>query len=158
MTSSQATLFRQLTRAVFAAHSAVLEYGDRANAAVGQSSARWRVMFNIAQGRGTVAEISRELDYARQSIQRIADLLVKDGLAIYTPDPDDRRRQIITLTDKGSAVLHEMETDFDRWSKRLVQTLGKENVTKTIEDLRELKRVLDADAAEFDSNATENTR
>jgi DNA-binding MarR family transcriptional regulator len=158
MTSSQATLFRQLTRAVFAAHSAVLEYGDRANAAVGQSSARWRVMFNIAQGRGTVAEISRELDYARQSIQRIADVLVKDGLAIYTPDPEDRRRQIITLTDKGSAVLHEMETDFDHWSRRLIQTLGKENVTKTIEHLRELKRVLDADAAEFDSITTEDAK
>jgi DNA-binding MarR family transcriptional regulator len=145
MASSSAKLFRQLTRSVFAAHSSVLRYGDRANEAFGQSSARWRVMFNISQGIGTVAEIARATDYTRQSTQRLADALVGEGLATYTPDPSDRRRQIITLTDKGSALLDEMEADFDRWSKLLVQTLGKERVIQTIEQLHELRRVLDAD-------------
>jgi len=158
MTSPSATLFRQLTRAVFAAQSSVLHYGDRANAAFGQSSARWRVMFNIAQGIGSVAEIARETDYARQSVQRLADVLVADGLATYAPDPEDRRRQIITLTAKGSTLLAEMEADFDRWSKRLVRALGKESVIKTIEDLHELKRVLDADAEQFDANDQEGAR
>jgi DNA-binding MarR family transcriptional regulator len=152
MTSSSATLFRQLTRAVFAAHSSVLRYGDCANAAFGQSSARWRVMFNIAQGNGTVGEIARQTDYTRQSIQRLADTLVADGLATYSPDPHDRRKQVITLTTKGSSVLADMEADFDRWSKRLVKTLGEGNVTQTIEDLHELKRVLDADAEHFETN------
>jgi DNA-binding MarR family transcriptional regulator len=151
MTSPSATLFRQLTRAVFAAHSSVLSYGDRANARFGQSSARWRVMFMIEQGVGTVAEIARETDYARQSVQRLADALVADDLASYAPDPNDRRRQIITLTTKGSALLAEMEADFDRWSKRLVRALGKDNVTQTIEGLHELKRVLDADAEQIDT-------
>jgi len=152
MTSPSATLFRQLTRAVFAAHSSVLRHGDRANAAFGQSSARWRVMFNIEQGKGTVGEIARELDYTRQSIQRLADTLVADELATYAPDPQDRRKQIITLTARGSRLLAEMEADFDRWSKRLVKTLGKENVTQTIEDLHELKRVLDADVKHFEAD------
>ena len=152
MTSPSATLFRQLTRSVFAAHSSVLRYGDRANAQFGQSSARWRVMFNIAQGNGTVGEIARETEYTRQSIQRLADTLVADGLATYSPDPNDRRKQIITLTAKGSTILSDMEADFDRWSKRLVKTLGKDNVTQTIEDLHELKRVLDADAKQFEAS------
>jgi DNA-binding MarR family transcriptional regulator len=146
MPSSSAILFRQLTRAVFAAQSSVLRYGDRANAVFGQSSARWRVMFNIAQGIGSVSEIARATDYTRQSIQRLADTLVADGLASYTPDPEDRRRQIITLTAKGTTLLAEMEADFDRWSERLVLALGEDNVSQTIEDLHELKRVLDADA------------
>jgi DNA-binding MarR family transcriptional regulator len=152
MTSPSATLFRQLTRAVFAAQSSVLRHGDTANAAFGQSSARWRVMFNVAHGNGSVAEIARETDYARQSVQRLADALVADGLATYAPDPDDRRRQIITLTANGNTVLAEMEADFDRWSKRLVQTLGKESVTQTIEHLHELRRVLDADAKHFEAD------
>jgi DNA-binding MarR family transcriptional regulator len=150
MPSSNATLFRQLTRAVFAAHSSILRYGDRANAPFGQSSARWRVMFNIAQGNGSVSEIARATSYTRQSIQRLADNLVAEGLATYAPDPDDRRRQTITLTDEGNTLLHEMESDFDRWSKRLVKKLGKENITQTIEHLHELKRVLDTDAEHFD--------
>jgi DNA-binding MarR family transcriptional regulator len=150
MTSANATLFRQLTRAVFAAHASVLRHGDRANAPFGQSSARWRVMFNIAQGNGSVSEIARATDYTRQSIQRLADNLVVEGLATYAPDPEDRRRQIITLTPEGSTVLAAMESDFDRWSKRLVKKLGKSNVTQTIEHLHELKRVLDTDADHFD--------
>ena len=151
MTSANAKLFRQLTRAVFAAHSSVLRHGDRANAPFGQSSARWRVMFNIAHGNGSVSEIARATDYTRQSIQRLADNLVAEGLATYKPDPDDRRRQIITLTAKGSTLLHEMESAFDRWSKRLVKKLGEENVTLTIEHLHELKRILDTDAEHLES-------
>jgi len=160
VTSPSATLFRQLTRAVFAAQSSVLQYGDRANAAAGQSSARWRVMFNIAQGIGSVAEIARETDCARQSVQRLADALVADGLASYAPDPQDRRRQIITLTAKGSTLLAEMEADFDRWSQRLVRALGTGSVIKTIEDLHQLKRVLDADAdsGQFGANHQESAR
>jgi DNA-binding MarR family transcriptional regulator len=156
MTSSSATLFRQLTRAVFAAHSSVLRHGDVANAGFGQSSARWRVMFNIAQGNGSVAEIARATDYARQSIQRLADTLVADGLATYAPDPEDRRKKVITLTAEGSRVLAEMETYFDHWSKRLVKTLGRESVIETIEDLQELKRVLDADAKHFEVDDSRN--
>jgi DNA-binding MarR family transcriptional regulator len=152
MTSSSATLFRQLTRSVFAAQSSVLRYGDVANAPFGQSSARWRVMFNIAQGNGSVAEIARATDYTRQSIQRLADILVAEGLATYAPDPGDRRVQIITLTAKGSTLLAEMEADFDRWSKRLVKTLGRESVIQTIEHLRELKHVLDADAKHLEAD------
>jgi DNA-binding MarR family transcriptional regulator len=110
-------------------------------------------MFNVAQGNGSVSEIARATDYTRQSIQRLADNLVAEGLATYSPDPDDRRRQIITLTGEGNTVLHEMESDFDRWSRRLVKKLGKENVSKTIEHLHELKRILDTDAEHFDDHS-----
>jgi hypothetical protein len=54
------------------------------------------------------------------------------------------------LTAKGSTVLAEMEAYFDRWSKRLVMTLGKKSLIQTIEDLHELARVLDADAKHFE--------
>ena len=146
MASSNATVFRQLTRAVFDAHSAVLRYGDRANAIFGQSSARWRVMFNIADGHGSVTEIAQATDYTRQSIQRLADSLVIDGLASYAPDPVDRRKQVITLTREGASLLSEMEAYFDLWSKRLVQALGRETVIETVRQLNEVKRVLDEDA------------
>ena len=96
-----------------------------------------------------MSEIARATDYARQSVQRLADTLVADGLATYARDPDDRRRQTITLTTKGRTLLAAMEADYERWSKRLVQKLGKDSVTETIEYLHELKRVLDADVEQF---------
>jgi DNA-binding MarR family transcriptional regulator len=145
MPAHEAIVFRQLTRAVFAAHASVLRYGDKANEPFGQSSARWRVMFTIAHGNGSVAGIARQTDYARQSVQRLADALVADELATYSPDPTDRRRQIITLTPAGKAMLTKMESSYGRWSKRLVEELGESNVLETIERLHDLKRVLDAD-------------
>jgi hypothetical protein len=53
------------------------------------------------------------------------------------------------LTAEGDTVLTDMEASFGRWSERLVQKLGKENVLDTIEHLGELKDVLDADAEHF---------
>jgi hypothetical protein len=38
-----------------------------------------------------------------------------------------------------------MEASFERWSKRLVEKLGEENVLQTVECLHELREVLDAD-------------
>jgi hypothetical protein len=43
-------------------------------------------------------------------------------------------------------LLAEMEAEFERWSGRLVREVGKENVLQTIEHIRRLKDVLDADA------------
>jgi DNA-binding MarR family transcriptional regulator len=82
--------------------------------------------------------------------KRLADTLLAEGRATYTPDQEDQRKEIIILTAKGSTLLAEMEADFDRWSKRFVKILGKESVTHTIEGLHELKRVLNADAKHFE--------
>src|SRR2546430_70111 len=69
-------------------------------------------MFNVGHGDGSVAEIARATDYARPSIQRLADTLVAQALATYSPDPDDRLaqpllivRRVSVLSGIGSAML-----------------------------------------------------
>jgi DNA-binding MarR family transcriptional regulator len=49
----------------------------------GQTSARWRVLVAIENTPASVARISRLMGLARQSVQRIADLLERDGLASF---------------------------------------------------------------------------
>src|SRR6478672_2022688 len=46
----------------------------------GQTLARWVVLDAAADAPSSVAHIARLRGFARQSVQRIADLLVRDGL------------------------------------------------------------------------------
>src|SRR5215468_11126372 len=59
------------------------EAGDALAKPAGQSSARWQVLAAVENGPATVARIARWLGLARQSVQRVADLLEKDGLCSY---------------------------------------------------------------------------
>jgi hypothetical protein len=92
---------------------------------------------------------------------------IVSSCSVVRGDPTLGRRLGRTTSELISARLHEPldelerlvadlapAADFDRWSKRLVKALGKENVTQTIEALHKLKRVLDSDAKHFEA-ATE---
>src|SRR6476659_9181886 len=68
--------------------------GDALAAPAGQTSARWQVMAGAEHAPMTVAQIARRLGLTRQSVQRVADLLEREGLAIYEDNPDDMRAQL----------------------------------------------------------------
>ena len=69
--------------------------GDDLARPVGQTSARWQVLAGIEHGPTTVAHIARQLGLARQSVQRVADLVVADGLAAYEENPAHRRAKLL---------------------------------------------------------------
>src|SRR6476660_628987 len=57
--------------------------GDALARPAGQTSARWQVLAMVERGAYTVAETARTLGLARQSVQRVADLLEADGLIAF---------------------------------------------------------------------------
>ncbi len=101
MLSPEAILFRRMTRSVFRTNSAVLRYGDLVNEPLAQSSARWWLLYRLSRGDDSVADIARTTGNSRQAVQRLADALVAENLATYAPNPTDRRKQVVTLTDRG---------------------------------------------------------
>ena len=156
MLSPEADLFRRLTRAVFRAHGAVFRHGDIVNEPSGQTGARWRVLDLISEGDGSVASIARTTGFSRQSVQRLADALVAERLATYEPHPTDRRKQVISLTDRGRDVLETMETSFDEWSKSLMDQIGTEAALDAIERLTAISRVLDLDIERIKADRSTN--
>jgi DNA-binding MarR family transcriptional regulator len=60
----------------------------------GQTLARWLVLETLAGGPKPVAEVARQLRLARQSVQRVADLLERDGLVAYEANPRHRRAKL----------------------------------------------------------------
>src|SRR6266511_1063950 len=76
----------------------------------GQTLARWLVLETIQQAPATVAEIARRLGLARQSVQRVADVLVRDGYAAYEENPAHRRAKLLRVSAPGHTALRAIQT------------------------------------------------
>ena len=102
----------------------LLDAGDRLARPTGQTSARWRVLAAIEEDPATVATIARALGQARQSVQRIADLLADGGLAVYRDNPDDRRAMLLALTPRGRSTLRTIQAAQRGWADALGAEIG----------------------------------
>ena len=95
-----------------------------------------RVLFELGHREGPVAsEIAEELRLDPAYLARILRKFSAGGLARAYADRADRRRRILSLTDKGKAALAELQAAADRDIARLVRDLPDEK-------LRELQGAL----------------
>jgi DNA-binding MarR family transcriptional regulator len=135
--------FTKLVLRVFRLNGRLLEAGDHLAAPVGQTSARWQVMGCIDDEARTVADVARIMGLARQSVQRVADLLVKDGLAVYSENPHHKRAKLVKLNAKGLKALREIEKAQRVWANEVGKEMGERDLVKTVKVLEHLHRVLE---------------
>ena len=102
----------------------------------GQTLARWLVLEAVQDQPATVAQIARDMHLARQGVQRLADVLVRDGLAVYEPNPAHRRAKLLRLTPQGRSALHTVQAAQRSWADALGAELGET-------DLRQASAILD---------------
>jgi DNA-binding MarR family transcriptional regulator len=133
-----AVLFQviQLTRLFTAA-------GETLARPAGQTLARWLVLAEVKDEPATVAEIARRLRLARQSVQRVADVLVEDGLAGYEPNPRHRRSKLLRLTRKGKGALRKIETAQGAWTDELGARIGERPLRQGSALLDDIIRAVD---------------
>ena len=105
--------------------------GDALAAPAGQSSARWQVLAAAENGPATVAQIARMLGLARQSVQRVADLLADEGLAAYRDNPDHQRAMLLELTARGRSTLATIQRAQRGWADRLGAAIGESELRRT---------------------------
>ena len=126
---------------VFRLNGLLVALGDAMGEPSGQTSARWRVLAAIDTEPLSVAQIARAWWLTRQSVQRVADVLVEDGLATYEDNPNHRRAKLVRITPRGLSTLHEIRLRQRTWAESLGERIG-------AADLREangtLTRVLEA--------------
>jgi DNA-binding MarR family transcriptional regulator len=98
--------------------------GDAIARPAGQSTARWQVLAVLENGSATVADVARALGLARQSVQRIADILAEDELAEFVENPDHRRAKLVRLTRRGAATLRSIQGAQRAWADVLGAEVG----------------------------------
>ena len=108
----------------------------------GQSLARWLVLDVVANAPATVSEIARKMSLARQSVQRVADLLEKDGLTTYEVNPDHRRAQLVRVTSRGLRTLRAIEAVQAEWANAVAAEIGLADLRKANDVVGRLLRVL----------------
>ena len=126
---------------VFDVNGLLLRSGDRVTHSIGQSSARWQVLGRAGYRPHTVARMAKDMGHARQSVQRIADVLVEEGLAVFRDNPDDRRADLLALTSRGEKVLEEIHALDRAWSRKLMKKLDPEKLSALAASLDEVARI-----------------
>ncbi|MDI9883884.1 MarR family transcriptional regulator [Streptomyces sp. HNM0645] len=114
----------------------------------GLTSAWWQVLGAVLPEPLPVAGIARAMGITRQSVQRIADLLVGKGLAEYVPNPAHRRAKLLRPTDEGRAAIDRINPGHAEFAGRLADRLGDEQFTETVRVLERLSAAMEALASD----------
>ena len=109
---------------VFRLNGRLLAVGDELAGIAGQSSARWFVLAAVERAPASVAQIAHRLNLARQSVQRVADLLVQEKLASYEDNPHHRRAKLLQLTLTGRTALRKIQAAQRPWADSLGAKIG----------------------------------
>ncbi len=78
------------------------------------------------------------LGLARQSVQRVADLLVEEGLAVYQENPADQRADLLKLTPRGRSVLASIQEAQRVWADDIGAKIGGRKLRAGVELLEEV--------------------
>ena len=85
----------------------------------GLTAAWWQVLGAVLDEPTPVAGIARSMGLSRQSVQRIADLLVERGLAEYEVNPAHRRAKLLKPTSAGKAAIGVLRPAQAEWADRI---------------------------------------
>jgi DNA-binding MarR family transcriptional regulator len=96
------------------------------------------------QGQASQAALGRRLWIDRSDLHAIVGELERDGLIARVRDPDDRRRNVVTITATGRATLKRLGALVDRAQRELLSPLA---ASERRELLRMLERVVGLDPA-----------
>lgn len=107
-----------------------------------QSRPRWDVLMAVGSGR-TVPQIARKMGMARQSVQRIADLLAEARLVRFEPNPDHRRSSILRATDEGSRLRDRLERQLRGWEQTVEDLVETEDLETALVVLRAIRSGLE---------------
>jgi len=87
-------------------------------------------------------QMARRLDIDRTTMVALIDALEGEGLVARRPDPADRRRNVVELTEAGRTTLRQAKRSSDQAEQRLLAGLDKAEATQ----LRSLLRRVAADS------------
>lgn len=121
----------------------LMRSGEDVTRPLGQSSARWQVLGRAGYQPQTVAQMAQEMGHARQSVQRIANALEKEGLVAYKDNPADKRARLVELTAAGEAVLAAIYARDQEYSQQLIAKLDPEQLVAIATALDGIARIFE---------------
>jgi DNA-binding MarR family transcriptional regulator len=128
---------------VFRLNGQFLAVSEELARPAGLTAAHWQVLGAVLDTALPVSGIARVMGITRQSVQRVADILVADGLAEYRPNPAHKRAKLVAATPEGLAAVRRISPGHAEFAQRLLDELGTEQFARTVDVLRRLSTALD---------------
>lgn len=144
MSRSEQELFSTAAVTSFKLNGQFLAIAEELASPAGITAAWWQVLGAVLPEPLPVAGIARAMGITRQSVQRIADLLVDKGLAEYRPNPAHRRAKLVATTEAGHEAVRRIGPQHAKISARLTEQLGHAEFARIVEALTTLSAALDA--------------
>ncbi|GLY64935.1 MarR family winged helix-turn-helix transcriptional regulator [Amycolatopsis taiwanensis] len=97
-------------------------------AEVGARGYHYRILAALAEfGVASQAELGRRCSMDRSDVVAAINELAEQGFLERTPDPDDRRRNMVTLTKAGDRQLRRLDRALDKVQDDLLGPLSAED-------------------------------
>jgi DNA-binding MarR family transcriptional regulator len=139
---SEPELLSGVALTAFKLNGQLLDVAEALARPVGLTAAWWQVLGAVLPAPLPVAGIAREMGITRQSVQRIADLLVAKGLAEYLDNPAHRRAKLVRVTDEGRTAVHRIRPAHAEAAHRLAKAMGVEALDEALTAMQRLSAAL----------------
>ncbi|MEV5980672.1 MarR family transcriptional regulator [Streptomyces sp. NPDC052114] len=140
---AQQDLLSRTALTVFRLNGQFLTASEELAKPAGLTAAWWQVLGAVLREPLPVAGIARAMGITRQSVQRVADLLAREGLAEYVPNPAHRRAKLLRPTEAGRAAVARIDPGHAELAGWLSAALGEDGFEETVRVLERLSEVLD---------------
>lgn len=144
--TKQGQLFTQIVLELFKLNGLLVAEGDQITKELGLSSARWKILGALALSPQpmTVPHIANEMGQTRQSVQRLADAMYKDGFLDFLENPHHKRAKFVVMTNKGKEIYTLLEQKQIPWANSSSAAISAGDMYVTLSVLKKIITKLDA--------------
>lgn len=128
---------------IFRLNGRLLAAGDSIGRPHGLTSARWQVLGALAAGPRTAAQIARAMGLARQSVQRLVDAMLGDGILASDVNPEHARARLIALTARGRRLYDAVMAGQAAWADATSSGVAAAEIARACRTLETLRRRLE---------------
>ncbi len=139
----------ELLSKCFRLNRGLLEASQQLTEGTGITGAQWGVLTSLSRGGDpqTVAETARQMGLARQSVQRVADILAENGLVKYLPSPDDKRAKLVQVSKAGQALIRQLEKRQQSWINGIAPDSSAEEINAAFQLVKKIRQRLNTPAS-----------
>lgn len=139
-------LFTEVVLEVFKAGGLLNGAGDELTKEFGLTSSRWKILgaVKLSEAPLTVSQIARFMGQTRQAVQRLADVMTKDGLLQQIENPNHKRAKLVALTPRALEIYGQLDKKQKVWADQCSAELTSAELETTLKVLRKISKQIES--------------
>ncbi|WP_019615766.1 MarR family winged helix-turn-helix transcriptional regulator [Psychromonas ossibalaenae] len=140
--ADKSEVFTNVILEIFKLGGLLISEGDQLSKEYGTTSARWKVLgaIALADSPQTVSQIAKTMGLSRQAVQRLVDVISKEGLLEFRANPVHKKARLISLSDSGMDIYAKLDKKQVRWAKDNSLNFSKKDLQTTLSVLKDVSR------------------